>query len=86
MKPIERKVFQKITDKGITFDDVLEIVDRTSTQEKKKSFEDDCLFQTDKYFAKLIIDSLLRYRIIRKDGNRFFKIEKKKENNDDSKQ
>jgi hypothetical protein len=86
MKPIERKVFQKITDKGISFDDVLEIMDRTSTQEKKKSFQDDCLFQTDKYFAKFIIDSLLRYRLIKKDGNRYFKTEKKKETHSSSEQ
>ena len=50
MRPIERKVFQKITDKGINFDDVLEILDGTSTQEMNKSFTDDCLFQSDKYY------------------------------------
>ena len=77
MRPIERKVLQKVTDKGITFDDVLEIIDRTSTQEMKKSFPDDCHFQSDKYFAKGIIDSLLRYKLIRKDGNKYFKFEKK---------
>ncbi len=79
MRPIERKVFQKITDKGINFDDVLEILDRTGRQEMKKSFPDDCHFQSDKYFAKLILDSLLRYKLIRKDGAKYFKIEKKKE-------
>ncbi|MCK4312937.1 MAG: hypothetical protein KAW88_09410 [Candidatus Cloacimonetes bacterium] len=73
MRPIERKVFQKITDKGINFEDVLEILDRTSTQEMKKSFPDDCHFQSDKYFAKLILNSLLRYKLIRKDGAKFFK-------------
>ncbi len=77
MRPIERKIYQKITDKGISFDDVLEIIDSTSKQEMKKSFQDDCLFQTDKYFAKIILDSLLRYKLIRKDGNKYFKIEKK---------
>lgn len=79
MRPIERKIYQKITDKGITFDNVLEIIDSTSKQEMKKSFPDDCLFQTDKYFVKIIIDSLLRYKFIRKEGNKYFKIEKKKE-------
>ncbi|MBC8384902.1 MAG: hypothetical protein H8E57_05240 [Candidatus Cloacimonetes bacterium] len=77
MRPIERKVLQKFTDKGISFDDVLEIVDRTSTQEMKKSFPDDCLFQSDKYFAKVILDSLLRFKLVRKDGNKYFKYEKK---------
>jgi hypothetical protein len=79
MRPIERKIFSRITDKGITFDDVLEVIDKTSTTEMKKSFQDDCLFQSDKYFAKIILNSLLRYKLIRKDGNKFFKVEKKKE-------
>jgi hypothetical protein len=78
MRPIERKILSRITDKGITFDDVLEIIDRTTTTEMKKSFQDDCLFQSDKYFAKIILNSLLRYKLIRKDGNKFFKVEKKK--------
>jgi hypothetical protein len=78
MRPIERKILSKITDKGITFDDVLEVIDRTSTTEMKKSFQDDCLFQSDKYFAKIILDSLLRYKLIRKEGNKFFKVEKEK--------
>ena len=78
MRPIERKILSRITDKGITFDDVLEVIDRTSTTEMKKSFQDDCLFQSDKYFAKIMLDSLLRYKLIRKDGNKFFKVEKEK--------
>ena len=78
MRPIERKILSRITDKGITFDDVLEIIDRTTTTEMKKSFQDDCLFQSDKYFAKIILNSLLRYKLIRKDGNKFIKVEKKK--------
>ena len=79
MRPIERKILSMITDKGITLDDVLEVIDRTSTTEMKKSFQDDCLFQSDKYFAKIILNSLLRYKLIRKDGNKFLKVEKKKE-------
>ena len=79
MRPIERKILSRITDKGITFDDVLEVIDRTSSTEMKKSFQDDCLFQSDKYFAEIILNSLLRYKLIRKDGNKFFKVEKKKE-------
>ena len=50
MRPIERKILSRITDNGITLDDVLEAIDRTSTTEMKKSFQDDCLFQADKYF------------------------------------
>ncbi len=79
MRPIDRKVLNKIKEKGITMDDVLEIIDSTSTQEMKKSFQDDCLFQSDKYFAKNIINSLLRSSLIKQEGNRFFKNIKKKE-------
>ena len=78
MRDIDRKVLKKIGDDGITFDGVLEIIDRMSKTELKKSFEDDCLFQTDKYFAKNVINMLLRYRLIKKEGNKFLKIEKKK--------
>ncbi|OPX28572.1 MAG: hypothetical protein B1H06_02985 [Candidatus Cloacimonas sp. 4484_143] len=78
MRDIDRKVLKKMGEDGITFDGVLEIIDRMSRTELKKSFEDDCLFQTDKYFAKNVIDMLMRYRLIRKEGNKFFKVEKKK--------
>jgi len=78
MRPIERKVYSKLKEKGISMDDVLEIIDSTSTQEMKKSFQDDCLFQSDKYFAKIIINSLLRNKLIKQEGNKFFKNEKKK--------
>jgi len=78
MRDIDRKVLKKIGDNGITFDGVLEIIDRMSKAELKKSFEDDCLFQSDKYFAKNVINMLLRYRLIKKDGNKFQKIDKKK--------
>lgn len=80
MRPIERKVLSKIKEKGIIMDDVLEIIDSTSKQEMKKSFQDDCLFQSDKYFAKNIINSLLRSRLIKQEGNKFFKNEKKEDN------
>ena len=79
MRPIDKKVLNKIKEKGITMDDVWEIIDSTSKQEMKNSFQDDCLFQSDKYFAKNIINSLLRNRLIRKEGNKFFKFEQKKE-------
>jgi len=79
MRPLERKLLQKISDKGITFDDVLELLDRTGKHEMNKNFQDDCLFQTNKYFAKLMLDELLKNKIIRKDGHKFYKIEKQKE-------
>jgi len=79
MRPIDKKILNKIKEKGITMDNVLEIIDSTSKQEMKKSFQDDCLFQSDKYFAKNIINSLLRSRLIKQEGSRFFKFEKKKE-------
>ena len=80
MRPIDRKVLNKIKEKGITMDDVLEIIDSTSTQEMKKSYQDDCLFQSDKYFAKNIINSLLRSRLIKQEDNKYFKNEKKEDN------
>ncbi|MDP8204575.1 MAG: hypothetical protein P9L95_08610 [Candidatus Tenebribacter mawsonii] len=79
MRPIDRKVYSKIKEKGIAMDDVLEIIDSTTTQEMKKSFQDDCLFQSDKYFAKNIINSLLRSKLIKQEGNKYFKNEPKKE-------
>ncbi|MCD6181684.1 MAG: hypothetical protein J7K89_04810 [Candidatus Cloacimonetes bacterium] len=79
MRPIERKLLQKIDDKGITMDDVLEFIDRMSQHEMNLSFPDDCLFQSDKYFAKTILDGLRRYRLIRQEGNRYYKVEAKKE-------
>lgn len=77
MREIDRKVLKKIGKDGINFDGVLEVIDRMSKAELKKSFEDDCLFQSDKYFAKNVLDMLLRYRLIKRDGNKFLKIEKK---------
>lgn len=78
MRAMERKVLHKIDKKGITFDNILELIDGTSTTEMKKSYPDENHFQSDKYFAKLIINSLLRYRLIEKKDNKFFKIEKTK--------
>ncbi|HNW99962.1 MAG TPA: hypothetical protein PLE74_02055 [Candidatus Cloacimonadota bacterium] len=71
MRPIESKILSKITDKGVSFDEILEWVDSTTTQEMKKSFPDDCHFQTAKYFAKVIVDSLVRQGRIVRDGNKF---------------
>ncbi|HPR16736.1 MAG TPA: hypothetical protein PLD62_00660 [Candidatus Cloacimonadota bacterium] len=79
MRDIDRKVFQKIGENGITLYEVMEIVDRMSQSELKKSYEDDCLFQSEKYFANNVIDALLRYRLIHQEGNKYFKVEKKKE-------
>jgi hypothetical protein len=79
MRPIERTVMKLIGEKGITMDDVLELLDRTSRQEMKKSFPDDCHFQKDTYFAKIILQSLVRYRLVKKEGNRYVKTEAKKD-------
>ena len=76
MRPIERKILNKISDKGMSRDDILEILDRTSKQEMKKSFPDDCHFQTDKYFAKVIMDALLRSGLVKLENNKLFKKEK----------
>lgn len=77
MKPLSRKILNNIKEKGITRDDVLEILDKTDPKEIKKNFQDDCLFQSDKYFAKIILGELLRYRLIKQDGNVYYKVEKK---------
>jgi len=79
MRDIDRKVLQKIGEEGITFDGVMEIIDRMSRSELKRSYEDDCLFQPVRYFAKNVIDMLLRYHLIKKEGDKYFKVEKKKE-------
>ncbi len=80
MRPITRKILAKIDDeKGLHFDKILEILDKTSTSELKKSFQDDCLFQSDKYFANEIVKELIRYRLVQKEGNIIKKI-KKEEN------
>jgi hypothetical protein len=78
MRPIERKILQKLTENGLTFDEIMEIIDKTPRTEMKKSFPDDCHFQSDRYFAKIIIDSLLRNRYIKMDKNKYIKIEPKK--------
>lgn len=83
MRPIERKVLRKIKENGISFDGIWEIVDRTNPTELKKSYPDDSHFQSSKYFAKDILNNLLKYRLIKKDGNLFKRIDlenkKKKE-------
>ena len=82
MRPIERKILNKIDEKGMSPDQILEILDQTSKQEMKKSFPDDCHFQSDRYFARIIIDSLLRIKAIKKEGNRFFRTDLKKKKAD----
>jgi hypothetical protein len=79
MRPIESKILQKITENGVSFDEILEWVDSTPTQEMKKSFPDDCHFQTSKYFAKVIVDSLVRQGRIIRNGNRYSLPKKNKE-------
>jgi len=83
MRPIIRKLYSKIDDKGLSFDQVLEFFDKLSPSEKKKNFPDDCLFQRDRYFAEAVLKEMLRAKLIRKEGNRYFKLikssDKKKE-------
>jgi len=79
MRPIELKVLKAVPKDGITFDGIEEIIDNTGRQELKKSFPDDCHFQTSRYFAKIVSDSLIRRNLIKKDGSKFIKVEKEKE-------
>lgn len=81
MRPIEKKVFDKIKDKGLSIDDIWEIVDSTSPSELKKSYPDDSHFQSGKYFAKSIMDNLLRSGKVVKEGNKII-IPKKEEKKD----
>jgi hypothetical protein len=76
MRPIENKVLKAIGKDGITLDGIEEIVDSTNRTELKKSFPDDCHFQSSRYFAKVIADNLVRRRLVTKDGNKFKKPEK----------
>jgi len=86
MRPIEYKVLKKLEKESLTFEGIEEIIDGTSRQELKKSFPDDCHFQTSKYFTKVIIDSLIRSNYIRKDGNKYIhrKQEEKEKKTDSS--
>ncbi len=79
MRPIETKVYKAIGKEGITLDGIEEIIDSTGRQELKKSFPDDCHFQKARYFAKVVSDSLVRRNLIKRDGNKFTKIEKEKD-------
>jgi len=78
MRPIEHKILKKIGKEGITLDGIEEIIDSTSRQEMKKSFPDDCHFQSNRYFAKIIVDSLVRAKRITVDGSKYIKIEPQK--------
>lgn len=79
MRAMERKVLNAIDKNGITFEQVLEILDRTPTSEMKKSYPDENHFQSDRFFAKLILNTLSRNRLIEKKNNKYFKIDMKKE-------
>lgn len=74
MRPIEQKILKKLEKDGLSFDGVEEIIDGTSRQELKKSFPDDCHFQTSRYFARVVIDSLQRRNLIKKEGNKYYHI------------
>jgi len=75
VRPIEYKILKKIGKDGISFDGIEEIVDSTSRQEMKKSYPDDCHFQSNRYFTKVITDSLLRSKLVRLEGNKYVKNE-----------
>ncbi len=81
MRPIEIKVLKKIGKEGLSLEGIEEIVDSTSRQEMKKSFPDDCHFQSNRYFAKVIADSLVRSRRVVVANGKYKKpeIEKKEE-------
>jgi hypothetical protein len=76
MRPIERKVLDKIGDNGMTIDQIEEIVDSAQPSEMKKSYPDDCLFQTPRQFAKSIAESLVRQRVVIREGNTLKKPKK----------
>lgn len=85
MRPIEAKILKIIKDKKkLTFDQIEEIIDSTSKQELKKSFPDDCLFQTNRYFANFLIKSLAQKKLIKKENNEFHIIEKETKKDGDS--
>ncbi|MCF7912542.1 MAG: hypothetical protein K9M99_08445 [Candidatus Cloacimonetes bacterium] len=79
MRPIARKLYSKIDDKGMSKDQVREFFDRMSPAERKQSFPDDCLFQSEKYFAETVMKELLQSRLVKIEDNKYFKNEKKKE-------
>lgn len=79
MRPIEHKVLKKIDKKGLSFEGIEEIIDGTSRQEMKKSFPDDCHFQSNRYFAKTVADSLIRSGKVRYENGKYVKVEPKKE-------
>ncbi len=76
MRTLEKKVFQKLKKEGISKDNVLEILDRISREEMKKSYPDECHFQKHSYFADLILKALVRYQLIKKTGHTWEKIKK----------
>ncbi|MBW6516556.1 MAG: hypothetical protein K0B81_08110 [Candidatus Cloacimonetes bacterium] len=71
MRPIEYKILKMLEKESLSFDGIEEIIDSTSRQELKKSFPDECHFQTSRFFAKTVIDSLLRSNLVKKEGNKY---------------
>lgn len=76
MRPIERKLLASIGDKGMSFDQVLEFMDKITPHERKQSFPDDCLFQSDRYFAKTLLDGLVRRGLLVQEGPHYQKPKK----------
>ena len=82
MRPIEYKILNMLEKESLSFDGIEEIIDGTSRQELKKSFPDECHFQTSRFFTKTVIDSLLRSNLVQKEGNKYIhkkQLEKEKQ-------
>ena len=86
MRPIEYKILKMLEQESLSFDRIEEIIDSTSRQELKKSFPDECHFQSSRFFAKTVMDSLLRSNLVKKEGNKFIhRKQLEKEKADDKK-
>ena len=73
MRPIERKILGKITEKGFSLDQIEEYIDGMNRREFKKSYPDECLFQKPRYFAEQIFNNLLRSGLVTKGKDRLMK-------------
>ncbi len=83
MRPIEKKVLDKMGENAFSLENITEIVDSTPTPEMKKSFPDDCHFQSPRYFAKVIADSLVRQRLVILENGKYQKPKKEEKKKDE---
>lgn len=86
MRPIEIKILKKLEKDSLTFDGIEEIIDSTSRQELKKSFPDECHFQTSRFFAKIVAETLLRSRLVKKEGNKYVHVKQSEKKKDSDKE